>query len=100
MKPYDYHVFVCTCPTCSKKNAENVLLAFRHKVEKQALLNKVKVTRTGCLSQGECKNGPLVVIYPQGVWYRFVTVNDVDTIIEKHLVNGQLVSKLLHFKLS
>ena len=100
MKPYDYHVFVCTCPTCSKKDAESVLLAFRQKIEKRGLLDKVKVTRTGCLSQGECKYGPLVVIYPQGVWYRFVTVNDIDEIIEKHLVGGQLVSRLLHFKLS
>ncbi len=100
MKPYDYHVFVCTCPTCSKKDAESVLLAFRQKVEKRGLLDKVKVTRTGCLSRGECKYGPLVVIYPQGVWYRFVKVNDIDEIIEKHLVGGQLVSRLLHFKLS
>ena len=100
MKPYDYHVLVCTCPTCSKKDAENVLLAFRQKIEKRGLLEKVKVTRTGCLSVGECKYGPLVVIYPQGVWYRFVTVNDVEEVIEKHLVGGQLVSKLLHFELS
>jgi len=98
MKPYDYHVFVCTCPTCSKRDAEDVLLAFRQRVEERGLLNKVKVTRTGCLSLGECKYGPLVVIYPQGVWYHFVTANDVEEIIEKHLVGGQLVSKLLHFK--
>jgi len=100
MKPYDHHVFVCTCPTCSKKGAESVLLAFRDKTEKRGLLNKVKVTRTGCLSSGECKHGPLVVVYPRGVWYRFVTVSDVDEIIERHLKGGQLVSRLIHFKLS
>jgi len=99
MKPYNYHVFVCTCPTCSQKDAESVLLAFRQKVKQQGLLEKVAVTRTGCLSPGECKYGPLLVIYPQGVWYRFVTVNDVDEIIEKHLVGSELVSRLLHFKL-
>jgi len=100
MKPYDFHVFVCTCPTCSKKNAERVLQVFRQKVEEHGLLDKVKVTRTGCLSSGECKYGPLVVVYPQGVWYRFVTVSDVEEIVEKHLLRGQLVSRLLHFKLS
>jgi len=100
MKPYDYHVFVCTCPTCSKKNAESVLRVFRRKVEERGLFDKVKVTRTGCLSSGECKHGPLVVIYPQGVWYRLVTVSNVEEIIEEHLVGGQLVSRLLHFKLS
>jgi len=100
MKPYGHHVFVCTCPTCSKKDAESVLLAFREKVERRGLLDKVKVTRSGCLSSGECKYGPLVVVYPCGVWYRFVTVNDVDEIIERHIEGGQLVSRLLHFKLS
>jgi len=100
MKPYTYHVLVCTCQTCSKKNAETVLQVFRQKVEKQGLLSMVKVTRAGCLSQGECKYGPLVVVYPEGVWYRSVTVNDVDDVIEKHLVGGQLVSRFLHFKLS
>jgi len=63
-------------------------------------LDKVKVTRTGCLSLGDCEYGPLIVIYPQGVWYRSVTVNDVEKIIEKHLLGSQLVSRLLHFKLS
>jgi len=100
MKPYDHHVLVCTCPTCSEKDAEGVLLAFRREVEARGLGEKVKVTRTGCLSSGECKHGPLVVIYPQGVWYRSVRVSDVDEIMEKHLVGGQLVSRLLHFKLS
>jgi len=100
MKPYEYHVFVCTCPTCSNKDAEGVLLALRRKVEELGLLDRVKVTRTGCLSEGECEYGPLVVVYPRGVWYRFVKVNHVDTIIEKHLLGGQLVSELLHFKLS
>jgi len=98
MEPYDYHVFVCTCLTCSKKDADSVLRAFRQKVEKRGLLGKVKVARTGCLSKGECKYGPLVVIYPQGVWYRFVTINCVEEIVEKHIVGGQLVSELLHFK--
>jgi len=100
MKPYDYHVFMCTCPTCLKKDAESVLQDFRRRVEERGLLERVKVTRTGCLSLGECKYGPLVVVYPQGIWYRFVTVDDVDEIIEKHLMEGQLVSRLLHFKLS
>lgn len=51
VKPYDHHVFVCTCPTCPQKDAEGVLLAFWQRVEKQGLLDKVKVTRTGCLSR-------------------------------------------------
>jgi len=99
MKPYNYHVFVCTCPTCIKKDAEEVLQVLRQKVEEQGLIDKVKVSRTGCLSVGECRYGPLVVIYPEGVWYHFVTIKDVDDIIRRHLVGGQLVSRLLHFKL-
>jgi len=99
VKPYDHHVFVCTCPTCLEKDAESVLLAFRQRIEERGLSSRVKVTRTSCLSSGECEHGPLVVVYPQGVWYLSVRVNHVDEIIEKHLVGGRIVSRLLHFKL-
>lgn len=63
------------------------------------LLDKVKVTRTGCLSLRECEYGPLVVVYPEGVWHRSVTVDDVTEIIEEHLIGYQPLSRLLHFKL-
>lgn len=52
-----------------------------------------RINTSGCL--GRCEEGPLLVIYPEGVWYSYKTYNDIDEIIEKHLQNGQIVSRLL-----
>lgn len=51
-----------------------------------------RINTSGCL--GRCEEGPLLVIYPEGVWYSYKTYNDIDEIIEKHLLNGEIVSRL------
>jgi len=96
--PFKYHALVCTCSSCSKKGAENVLLSLRRKVEAEGLMGKVHVSRAGCVLRGQCrKHGPFIIIYPQNVWYHRVTANDVDSIVEQHLKNNQIVSRLLFF---
>lgn len=54
---------------------------------------KVRVNRAGCFDR--CGEGPLLVIYPQAVWYTFVDNEDIDEIIESHLVNGKVVERLV-----
>ena len=54
---------------------------------------KVRINRSGCLDR--CAQGPLMVIYPQAIWYTFVDNDDIDEIIESHLVNGQVVARLV-----
>jgi (2Fe-2S) ferredoxin len=54
---------------------------------------KVRVNRAGCLDR--CNDGPVMVVYPQAVWYTFVDNDDIDEIIESHLINGQVVKRLL-----
>ena len=96
--PFKYHVFVCTCTSCSEKDAENVLLSLVRKVEAEGLIGKVHVSRAGCVLTGQCReHGPFVIIYPQNVWYHRVTVNDVNNIVEQHLKKGKIVSRLLFF---
>ncbi len=51
------------------------------------------VTNTGCF--GICDKGPIVVIYPEGTWYGNVSEDDVEVIVEKHLVGGEKVKELL-----
>jgi (2Fe-2S) ferredoxin len=41
-----------------------------------------------------CEEGPVLVVYPEGVWYTYVDQDDVDEIIDKHLVNGVIVERL------
>ena len=54
--------------------------------------NKVRVNRGGCFDR--CNDGPLMVIYPEGVWYRFVDEEDIDEIINSHIVNNNIVERL------
>lgn len=53
---------------------------------------KVRVNQAGCLDR--CEEGPACVVYPEGVWYTYIDEDDVDEIIESHLVNGKPVERL------
>ena len=52
----------------------------------------VRINQAGCLDR--CEEGPVLVVYPDGVWYTYVDQEDVDEIIDKHLVNGVIVERL------
>jgi (2Fe-2S) ferredoxin len=53
---------------------------------------RVRVNNAGCLDR--CEEGPVVVIYPEGTWYTYVDREDIDEIIEQHLVHGRTVDRL------
>jgi len=52
----------------------------------------VRINRAGCFDR--CDEGPLLVIYPQAIWYTFIDNDDIDEIIESHLINGKVVERL------
>ena len=54
--------------------------------------NQVRINQAGCLDR--CEEGPVLVVYPEGVWYTYVDQHDVDEIIDQHLVNGIIVERL------
>jgi (2Fe-2S) ferredoxin len=98
---FKHHVFFClnqrengdAC--CMDKGAEAAFDYMKSKV-KQLKLNgagKVRINRAGCLDR--CGEGPVMVIYPEAVWYTFVDHEDIDEIIESHLLNGKVVPRLL-----
>jgi (2Fe-2S) ferredoxin len=53
---------------------------------------KVRMNRAGCLDR--CSEGPVLVVYPEAVWYTYVDQEDVDEIVESHLKNGKVVERL------
>ena len=85
MKPCKYHVFVCRDERCDQCGSKEVYEKFRELNDKLSLTG-VKIT--SCGSMGYCDIGPNVVIYPDGVWYSNVKPDDVDGIVESHLING------------
>ncbi|PYG84825.1 (2Fe-2S) ferredoxin [Ruminiclostridium sufflavum DSM 19573] len=96
-----YHVFVCTsCRIngtqkgfCHSKGSVDLVQRFMEEIDDKDLTSDVMVTNTGCF--GICDKGPVVVIYPEGTWYGNVTEDDVETIVEKHLAEGEKVKELL-----
>lgn len=75
--------------------AEQAFDHMKSRVKKLNLngMGKVRINRAGCLDR--CNEGPVMVVYPQAVWYTFVDNDDIDEIIESHLVNGKVVERLL-----
>ncbi len=53
----------------------------------------VRVNKSGCLDR--CAEGPVLVVYPEGVWYTYECQTDIDEIIESHIINDQIVERLL-----
>jgi (2Fe-2S) ferredoxin len=56
-------------------------------------LGQIRINSGGCM--GRCNEGPVIVIYPEAVWYTFVDEEDLDEIIESHLIKGKVVQRLL-----
>ena len=94
MGQYERHVFVCTSgDTCPRQgDTEGFVKALRAGVQKAGLKDAVRVNKAGCFSQ--CGHGPMVVVYPEDVWYGGVKESDLDEILSSHIVNGKPVERL------
>ncbi len=101
MSHYQRHLFFCVNqkqndkPCCQNHGASELCEYARDKLRALALFGpgKVRVSSSGCL--GRCSSGPCVVVYPDEVWYRVTSKEDVDEIVCSHLVAGKLVESLL-----
>jgi (2Fe-2S) ferredoxin len=95
-KLFRKQVFCCTTEgegKCATKGGVEVWQKFKEEVAKRGL-GDIIVTRVGCT--GQHPTGPTVIIHPDGLWYQHVTPGDVPEIIEKHLVGGQPVERLVN----
>lgn len=93
MQIYRAHVLVCGGTGCTSSNSEKIIKEFETRLKESNLENEVKVIRTGCF--GLCAQGPIVIVYPEGSMYTQVKVEDVQEIVEEHLLKGRLVKRLL-----
>lgn len=101
MNHYTKHIFLCANQKaagkqcCANSGGELFFDYMKAKLSELGLHGpgKIRISKSGCL--GRCSLGPCIVIYPEGVWYTYTTMADIDEIIGSHLVAGDTVTRLL-----
>lgn len=100
MSYYQHHIFFCTnkrangrqCCEDGNAKAMREYAKTRTKELKLACPGGVRVNTAGCLNR--CAEGPTIVVYPEDVWYTYKSKDDIDRIIDEHLVKGVVVKDL------
>lgn len=93
MSQYRAHVLVCAGAGCISAGCKAVQAALLDELKRQGLESEIRVVETGCI--GSCDLGPVIIIYPEGVFYRKVKPEDVPEIVSEHLLKGRVVERLL-----
>jgi len=100
MSHFRYHVFFCTNQraageACCNSHGASDMRAYakdRVKALGDKIPDRVRINTAGCMDR--CGRGPVMVIYPDAVWYTYVDEADIDEIIDEHLVHGRVVERL------
>ena len=100
MSYYRYHVFFCTnlredgTACCQRFDAQAMRDYAKQRTKALGIAGpgKVRINNAGCLDR--CAEGPVVVVYPDEVWYSYLDREDIDEIINEHLINGRIVERL------
>ncbi|HRR89691.1 MAG TPA: NAD(P)H-dependent oxidoreductase subunit E, partial [Eubacteriales bacterium] len=88
------HILVCGGTGCHSNDSAAIREKFEAALKARKLDKDVQVVTTGCF--GLCAAGPVVVVYPEGAFYSGMTVDDVETVVDEHIVKGRLVERLLY----
>jgi (2Fe-2S) ferredoxin len=98
---FKHHVFICGNSrepgnprgSCTTDGKSELMPLFQARVKEAGIKPTVRINKAGCLDQ--CEHGPTIAVYPEAIWYGFVTPADVDEIVQSHLVNGKPVERLV-----
>ncbi len=100
MNFYKHHVFFCTNQRekgktcCNNRGAQEVRAYAKDRIKALDLNGegKVRINSAGCLDR--CDEGPVLVVYPDAIWYTYVDKEDIDEIINEHIVHDRVVERL------
>lgn len=101
MHYFSKHIFFCVNQRedgracCNDKGAQIMRDYVKDKVKALGLSSeaqRIRINSAGCMDR--CDEGPVLVVYPEGIWYTYVDERDLDEIIEEHLRNGRVVERL------
>ncbi|MCK6600285.1 MAG: (2Fe-2S) ferredoxin domain-containing protein [Bacteroidetes bacterium] len=98
---YQFHIFICENErpeghprgSCARKGSPDLTAVFKSELAKRNLKGTVRANKSGCLDF--CEKGPVVVVYPEGIWYSPLSEEDVREIVASHIDQGVVVSRLL-----
>lgn len=90
---YRSHVLICNGTGCTASKAPELMARLEKELAAKGIEKEVKIVKTGCF--GLCEKGPILVIYPEGATYCHVTPDDIEEIVNEHLVKGRIVKRLL-----
>ena len=100
MSYYRHHVFFCLNQRdnaekcCADAGAADLQSYAKGRIKSLGLSGKgeIRINKAGCLDR--CEEGPVLVVYPDNVWYTYIDREDIDEIIDRHLVKGEIVERL------
>jgi len=88
------YLAVCGDTGCNAWGSEKVKDIFQRSLEQRGLSRSTGLKFTGCL--GLCESGPVVIVFPQGIFYQKVRVDDIEEIVEQTLLQGKIIERLLY----
>ena len=91
---YRSHVLVCGGTGCTSSGSKQIIQTLKDELKKNKLQNEVAVVKTGC--HGLCAEGPVMIVYPEAVFYSRVRPEDVEEIVSEHLLKGRIVERLVY----
>ena len=97
--PFQKQIFVCTGPRCAPESSP-MLYTFLKTRLKELGLNEGprRIHRSQCHCFGVCQGGPIVVVYPDNVWYHHVTSEKLERILQEHILQGRPVEELVFYR--
>jgi len=91
---YRTHVLICGGTGCTSSGCEEIIRVLNQELNKNSLAEEIAVVKTGC--HGLCAMGPIMIIYPDAIFYSMVKPDDVPEIVSEHLLKGRVVSRLVY----